>query len=90
MARRRRREDDLVWPVAQLAGLVVLASMLIPGIRQMLFSIWIIALAFLGIVVVGLVIFGVCRLATPERNMRGMTSNVFAPPSHVPDQKCDD
>jgi hypothetical protein len=73
-----------------LAGVVVLASMFIPGVRQMLFSIGIIALAFLGIVVVGLVVFGIYRLATPERNMRGMTRNVFAPASRVPDQKCDD
>jgi hypothetical protein len=61
--------------------------MFIPGVRQMLFSIGIIALVFLGIVVVGLVVFGICRLATPERNMRGMTSNVFAPPLRAPDQK---
>jgi hypothetical protein len=64
--------------------------MFIPGVRQMLFSIGIIALAFLGIVVVGLVFVGIFRLATPERNMRGMISNVFAPASRVPNQKCDD
>lgn len=90
MARRRRRDDDWVWPIAQLAGLAAFAAMLIPGVRQMFFSIGIIALAFLGIVVLGLVVFGIYRLATPERNMRGMTNNVFAPPFHVPDQKCDD
>jgi hypothetical protein len=90
MARRKRQNDDLVGPMAQLAGLIVLASMFIPGVRQMLFSIGIIALAFLGIVVVGLVVFGICRLATPECNMWGMTRNVFAPPSRVPDQKSDD
>jgi hypothetical protein len=57
MARRKRRDDDLVGPMAQLVGLAVLACMFIPGVRQMLFSIGIIALAFLGIVVVGLVVF---------------------------------
>ena len=90
MARRRRRNDDLVGPIAQLAGLAVLAAMFIPGVCQMLFSIGIIALAFWGIVVVGIAVFGICRLATPERNMRGMTRNVFAPPFRVPDQKSDD
>ena len=90
MARRRRRDGDLVGPVAQLVGLVVLASMFIPGVRQMLFSIGIIALLFLGIVVVGFVVFTLDRLATPERRMQSTAVNVFAPPSRVPDQKCDD
>ena len=64
--------------------------MLIPGVRQMVFAIGWIALILFGLAIVGLVFVGIFRLATPERNMRGMTSNVFAPPSHVPDQKCDD
>jgi len=64
--------------------------MFIPGVRQMLFSIGIIALLFLGIVVVGFVVFTLDRLATPERRMQSTAVNVFAPPSRVPDQKCDD
>ena len=87
MARRRRRDDDWVWPLAQLAGVVVLASMLIPGIRQMVFAIGWIAFILFGLAIVGLVFVGIFRLATPERNMQGMTRNVFAPPLHAPDQK---
>jgi hypothetical protein len=90
MATRRRRDDDFVGPIAKLVGLVLLAFMFIPGVRQMFSQIGIIALLFLGIVVFGFVVFGICRLATPERNMRGMTRNVFAPPSRVPDQKSND
>ncbi len=56
----------------------------------MIFSIGIIAMAVLGILFVGLVVFGICRLLTPERNMRGMTRNVFAPFSRAPDQTSDD
>jgi HJR/Mrr/RecB family endonuclease len=87
MARRRRRDDDLVGLITAMAGFAVFAYIFIPGVRQMLFSIGIIALAFLGIVVVGFVVFGIFRLATPERNMRGMTRNVFAPSVIAPDQK---
>src|ERR1039458_8890197 len=87
MARRRRRDGDLVGPVAQLVGLVVLASMFIPGVREMVFAIGWIALILFLLAIVGLVVVGIFRLATPERNMRGMTSNVFAPSLRAPDQK---
>jgi hypothetical protein len=90
MARRSRRDDDLVGLITALAGFALCAYIFIPGVRQMVFAIGWIALILFGLAIVGLVIVGIFRLATPERNMRGMTSNVFAPPSHVPDQKCDD
>jgi restriction endonuclease Mrr len=70
-----------------LAGIVVLASMLIPGVRQMVFAIGWIALILFGLAMVGLAIVGIFRLATPERNLRGMTRNVFAPSLRAPDQK---
>jgi restriction system protein len=85
----RRRDNNLVEPITQLAGLGVLAFMSIPDIRQALFSIGIIALALLGIVAFGLIVFGLYRLATPERNMHVFTRNVLAPPLRVPEQKCD-
>ena len=87
MARRRRRDDDWVWPVAQLAAVVILASMLLQGVREMVLAIGWIALILFLLAIAGLVVVGIFRLATPERNMRGMTSNVFAPPVSVPDQK---
>lgn len=76
-----------MWPLAQLAGLVVLASMFIPGVRQMLFAIGWIAAVLSLLAIVGLVFIGIFRLATPERNMRGMTSSMFAPSPRAPDQK---
>jgi hypothetical protein len=87
MARRRRREDDLVGPIVQLVALVVLASMLIPSVRQIVFAIGSIAIILFLLAIVGLVIVGIFRLATPERNMRGMASNVFPPSPRAPDQK---
>ena len=87
MARRRRRDDDLVGLITALAGFALCAYIFIPGVRQMVFAIGWIALILFGLAIVGLVIVGIFRLATPERNMRGMTSNVFAPSVSAPDQK---
>jgi Restriction endonuclease/Topoisomerase DNA binding C4 zinc finger len=86
MARRRRRDDDWVQPVAGLVGLAVLAIVFIPGLGQMLLAVGIVAIVVFGIVAVGAIIFGIYRLATPERNMHTMTANVLAPPSRVPDR----
>ena len=61
--------------------------MFIPGVREMVFAIGWIALILFLLAIVGLVVVGIFRLATPERNMRGMTSNVFAPSLRAPDQK---
>ena len=87
MTRRKRREDDWMWLLAQLNGLVVLVSMLIPDIRQTLFSIGIIAPIFLGIVILGVVVFALDRAATQEHNLKVMTGNVFAPSVGAPAQK---
>jgi len=86
----RRRDNDLAGPMTQLAGLGVLALMSIPDSRQMLLSIETIALALVGIVAFGFILFGIWRLATPERNMHIFTRNVLAPPLRVPEQKHDD
>lgn len=87
MARSRRREDDWMWLLAQLAGLVVLVSLLIPDVRQTLFSIGIIAMAFPGIVVLGVVVFALDRAATQEHDLKVMTGNVFALSVDASDQK---
>ncbi|MGA2787862.1 MAG: hypothetical protein ABSF60_10075 [Verrucomicrobiota bacterium] len=76
-----------MWLLAQLAGLVVIASMLIPDIRQTLFSIGIIAMAFLGIVVLCVVVFALDRAATQEQNLRVMTNPAFVPSIGAPAQK---
>lgn len=49
--RRRRRQSDDSWigPVCQLAGLAVLVTMLVPGVRQTIFSIGVIVLVLVGL-----------------------------------------
>lgn len=73
--------------MAQLAGLVVILSLLIPDIRQTLFSIGIIALAFLGIIVLCVVVFALDRAATQEHDLKVMMGNAFAPSVGALDKK---
>lgn len=83
---RKRREADLIGPICQWAGFVVLASLFFPRVCQTLISFGIIALAILGIGAIGLLVFGIYRVATPERNMRSITSNPFVTPVNDEDQ----
>jgi hypothetical protein len=76
-----------MWLLAQLAGLLVIASMLIPNVRQVFFSIGIIALVFLGIVALCVVVFALDRAATREHDLKVMTGNAFAPSIGAPAQK---
>jgi len=73
-----------------MTGIGGLAIILVPGFRQVAFIIGWISLTVMGLAIVGLAILGIFRLATPERNMRGMTRNGFTPPLRVPDQKSDE
>jgi len=83
----RRREDYCMWLLAQLAGLIVIVSMLIPDVRQTLFSIGVIAMVFLGIVVLCVVVFALDRAATREHDLKVMTGHAFAPSIGAPAQK---
>jgi hypothetical protein len=76
--------------VTQLAGLGVLAFMSVSDTRQLLLAIETVALAIAGIAAFGLIVFGIWRLATPERNMHIFTRNALAPPLRVPEPKGDD
>ncbi len=86
----RRRNNDLTGPITAFTGIGGLAFIFIPGFRQVAFVIGWISLTVVGLAVVGLAILGIFRLATPERNMRGMTRNVFVPPPHTLDPKPDE
>lgn len=86
----QRGNNDLAEPIAALTGFGGLAFIFLPSFRQVAFVIGWISLATVGLVVAGLAIFGIFRLATPERNMRGMTRNMFAPPLGNPDPKPDE
>ncbi|MGA3284875.1 MAG: restriction endonuclease [Verrucomicrobiota bacterium] len=68
----------------------MVAVIFTPGFSQVAFVIGWISLIIVGLAIVGLAILGIFRLATPERNMRGMTRNGFAPPLRTPDRKSGD
>jgi Holliday junction resolvase-like predicted endonuclease len=59
---RRRKNDDWIGLVAQLAGMVVILSLISPQVRQAITAIGFLAICLLGLVVVGLVGFGVYRI----------------------------
>ncbi len=82
--------NDLTAPIAALTVIGGLALIYIPGFSQAASIIGWISLTVVGLAVVGLAILGIFRLATPERNMRGMTRNMLTPPLRDPDQKPDE
>ena len=82
--------NHLAGPTAALTGLGGLAFAFASGFQQAASVVGWISLAMVGLAVVALVIFGIIRLATPERNMRGMTRNAFEPPPGVPDPPADE
>jgi len=75
-----RQRNGLISPISALTGIGVLALVFVPGFRQVAFVIGWVSLGIIGLVIVGLALFGIFRLATPERNMRGMTGSVNGPP----------
>lgn len=83
----RRRDDDLREPIAAMTGIGGLAAMFVPNFTQVASVIGWISLIIVGSAVAGFAILGIFRLATPERNMRGMTRNVYAPALRVPEKK---
>jgi Restriction endonuclease/Topoisomerase DNA binding C4 zinc finger len=86
---RRQRNNDLTEPIAAMTGIGGLAAMFVPGFTQVASAIGWISLIIVGSAVAGFAILGIFRLATPERNMKGMTRNVYAPPPRAQEQKPD-
>lgn len=86
----QRGNNDLTAPIAALTVIGGLALIYIPGFSQAASIIGWISLTVVGLAVVGLAILGIFRLATPERNMRGMTRNMLTPPLRDPDPKPDE
>jgi hypothetical protein len=86
---QEHRNHDLTAPIAAITGIGFLAILLVPGFSQVAFVIGWICLIILGLAICGLAIVGIFRLATPERNMRGMTRNTHAIPPRAPEQKPD-
>jgi len=58
MARRRKRDDGWIGLVAQLAGVVILLSLISPQVRQTISAVGFIAVCLLAVAVVGLIGFG--------------------------------
>lgn len=65
----RRKDDDWIGPVAQLAGLVFLLSLISPQVRQTISAIGFVAICLMGLALMGLIGLGVYRFAT--RSQRG-------------------
>ena len=86
----QKQEADVIGRIAQLAGLGVLISLFFPAVRRALAELGFIAVCFSILVVVGLVGFGIYRLATRDGRMKAMTGNPFALPTATSDRTCND
>jgi hypothetical protein len=87
---RRRQATDAVGLVARLAGLAVLISLFFPAVRQSIATLGFIAVGLSVLTGVGLVGFGIYRLAAGRSGMRTSTENPFAPSTDTPDENWDD
>jgi len=76
-------------PMAATAGIGGFVLAFVPGFEQAASAIGWICLAVIGLAVLGAAIFAIFRLATPERNMRGMTRNAPVLPLREPEQNPD-
>ena len=73
---RRRKDDDWIWLVAQLIGVLLLFGLISPQIRQMICAIGIFAVCALSIAVAGLIGFGIYRFVTRSRQAEVVERNV--------------
>jgi hypothetical protein len=73
---RRRKDDDWIELVAQLAGVVLMLSLISPQVRQAISAIGFIAICLPGLVLVGLIGFGVYRFATRSQRADAVERNV--------------
>ena len=86
----RKQAADVIGRIAQLAGFVMLISLLFPAVRRTLAGLGFIAVGLWVLVVVGLVGFGIYRLSTWRSGMRTATENPFTSPNDAPDQTWND
>ncbi|HEV7927532.1 MAG TPA: restriction endonuclease [Verrucomicrobiae bacterium] len=79
MARRRKRDDDWIGLVAQLAGAVILLSLISPQVRQIISAVGLISVCLLVVAIAGLIGFAIYRWAT--RSKRSASSDdIFRSP----------
>ena len=79
MRRRRKRDEDWIILVAQLAGLVIFLGFVFLQVRQIIFAIGFIAFCLAAIVGGGLLVLGIYRGAT--QSQKPVSSDVFMPSS---------
>lgn len=73
---RRRKDGDWIGSVAQLIGSVVLLSLISPQVRQTISAIGVIAICFVGLIVIGFIGFGVYRFASRSQRAVAVERNV--------------
>ena len=84
-----KQDNDLMAPTLATTGIGGFVFALVPGFQQVAAIIGWICLIIVGLAVLGVALVGIFRLATPERNMRGMTRNTPAPLLRRPEPKPD-
>ena len=80
-----KQDNDVMAPTAATTGVGGFAFVIVPGFEQAASIIGWICLILVGLAVLGVALLGIFRLATPERNMRGMTRNTPAPALRPPE-----
>jgi len=81
MARRRKKDDDWIGLVAQLAGVLILLGLISPQVRQTITAVGFVAVCLVGVAMVGLIGFGIYRWAT--RYQCRASSDTFGISPHV-------
>ncbi len=78
MGSRRNRDNDWIELVVQLAGLLILLSLVSPQVRQIIRAVGYIGICVFGAAMVGLVGFVVYRLSTRSTQFAPRRQNDFA------------
>jgi restriction system protein len=80
---RRRRNDDWIWPVAQLVGLFVALGFIYPSFRQMVGGIGSLCVVPLVVAVVVVLGLGTCKLLARRGTAQTLSFKVSAPSATV-------
>jgi len=64
MMARRRKDDDWIWLVAELIGVLLLFGLISPQTRQMICAVGVLAVCAVSIAGTGLIGFGIYRFVT--------------------------
>jgi hypothetical protein len=73
---RRRKDDDWIWLVAQLIGVLLLFGLISPQTRQMICAVGVLAVCAVSIAGTGLIGFGIYRFVTWSQRAEGLERHV--------------